>query len=240
MGVSPRTKRPPEDWQPHDFALFRTNVPHRTPEPPLAHYRPLGRWTEPSGFPSYRSGYSVSYWGPEQLSFLTLTEVNPSVRRIRARPETFEWFDGKRWLEHTPAFGVWTDHGCGLFDIESPAAHQSPMSQLRAKALARSLARSGTSYRTVPRNELKIQPRLGNSKEVNSCSGLVFPDGEDSRVLMAAPAGGSDTVGGIAMRSRIPVGKAFAAILNLVWRGVLEIDMGTEFSHASMVRRPLP
>ncbi|UVK49851.1 hypothetical protein DBIPINDM_007929 (plasmid) [Mesorhizobium sp. AR02] len=218
----------------------RTNIPYRNPEPPLAHTKPKGRWTIASGFPSYRSGYCVSYWGFEQHQFLTLAEVNPTVSSIRARPETLEWFDGSKWIEHTPDFGVWTDHGCGLFDIESPAAFQSPMSQLRAKALARSLARSGTSYRTVPRNELKIQPRLGNSKDVNSCSGLVFPDGEDSRVFTATPAVGSDTVSGIAMRSRIPVGEAFAAILNLVWRGVLKIDMGTEFSHASMVRRPLP
>ena len=101
-----------------DFSLFRTTVPHRNPEPPLAHYRPHGMWTEPSSFPSYRSGYSVSYWGREQHTFLVLVEADPRVRSIRARPETFEWFDGENWIEHTPAFGVWTDRGCGMFDIE--------------------------------------------------------------------------------------------------------------------------
>lgn len=237
-GLEPDTT--PKNTDKIDFAIFRTDVPHRNPEPPLAHTRPLGRWTEPSGFPSFRSGYSVSYWGPEQHSLLTLMEVNPSVKKIRARPEPFEWYDGRNWREHTPAFGVWTDHGCGMFDIGLPEALRSPMTRLRAKALTYSLGRQGITYKEFPREKLKIQPRLGNSAEINACAPFVFRNGEDNRVFDATPKVGKETVAAIARSAGIPAGEAFAAILNLVWRGLVEIDMGTKFSHSSQVWRPTP
>lgn len=223
-----------------EFEIYRTNLPHRNPEPPLAHSRPLGRWTVPSGFPSYRSDYSVSYWGPDQFRFLVLAEVNPSVVAIRARPETLEWFDGDKWIEHTPAFGVWTDVGWAYFDIANPRHTASLAVARRTRALSAGLARDGGRYRVVAAPQLAIEPRLSNSKQVNACSGLEIPEDEANRVAAAMPSTGATEVRLLGERSGIPPGQALAAVLNLAWRGEVRVDMGSPFSFSTAVWRAGP
>lgn len=219
---------------PDAFELYRTDIPARSAEPPLAHNRPRGRWTLPGSFPSYRSGYSVSYWGPDHLQFLTLVEVNPAVRFIRARPETLEWFDGCKWIEHTPDFGVWTDHGWAYCDIAQPQS-SSKVAARRTAALKTGVSRMGGHYRAISAAELRIEPRLSNSKQVNSCSAPGFPAEDANTVVRVMPRCGASDIREIASCAGMAEGEALAAVLNLVWHGILAVDMSLHLSFSTKV-----
>ncbi|MCV3244093.1 hypothetical protein [Mesorhizobium sp. ZC-5] len=88
-----------------------------------------------------------------------------------------------------------------MFDIERKGG-PTALSELRTKALRSALGRSGTVYKVFPLKELRFNPRLANSKQVNSCANIEFPDGEDNRVAMAVPVSGAATVSEIAPASR--------------------------------------
>ncbi|MDX8529774.1 hypothetical protein RFM41_10510 [Mesorhizobium sp. VK25A] len=226
------------DWPPAgDFSLYRTNVPYRSPEPPLAHTKPKGRWTVASGFPSRRSGYCVSYWGFEQHQFLTLAEVNPSVRSIRARPETLEWFDGSKWIEHTPDFGVYTSAGWLYCDIANPKHAESDLVAKRTRALDAGLARDGGRYRRFMPADLRVEPRLSNSKQINDCSGPDIPEADLNKVSRVMPPDGAVDIHGVASMTGMPEGEALAAVLCLAWHGVVGADMSAFLSFSTRVWR---
>jgi hypothetical protein len=216
----------------------RTNVPHRKQEPVPANDRPLGLWTEPGTFPSFRNGYSISFWGDLQLDFLTIMEADPSVLEIQSRPEPVQWFDGDCWREHTPAFSVRTRQGFVYFDVV-PEEDADTIGYRRTLAAVKAvLAQRGIGFRHITKTKLRIQPRLDNARLVYMHSGEDVSQENKARVERLFKGGSAMTAADVAARSGLPFGEALAAVLNLVWLGVLSIDMGKEIGRSSVVWRP--
>ncbi|TPK93183.1 MULTISPECIES: hypothetical protein [unclassified Mesorhizobium] len=216
----------------------RTNVPHRKQEPIPANDRPLGLWTEPGTFPSYRNGYSISFWGDLQLDFLTIMEADPAVLEIRSRPEPVQWFDGDCWHEHTPAFSIRTRQGFVYFDVLPEKDAESTEYRRKHAAVKAVLAQRGIGFRHITKTKLRIQPRLDNARLVYMHSGEDVSQENKARVERLFKGGSAMTAAEVADRSSLPFGEALAAVLNLVWLGVLSIDMGKEIGRNSIVRRP--
>lgn len=131
------------------YDVIRVDMPFRHVEPPPCHTKPEGRWVRAGKFPHYRAGYHLSFWGDGQLNFLFLTEIQPTVMRIRARPEFVEWFDGARWREHAPDFEVRTKAGDVYVDIEPDSRFKHPSTAVRTQSLAEQLAARGIEYRCL-------------------------------------------------------------------------------------------
>lgn len=126
--------------------------------------KPEGRWVRAGRFPHYRGGYQLSFWGDAQLNFLFLTEIQPTVERIRARPEFVEWYDGTKWAKHAPDFEVQTRAGDIYVDIEPDATFRKTSTSVRTASLTAELAARRIRYVCLRAKPLGAHP-LGQQSQ---------------------------------------------------------------------------
>lgn len=219
------------------FDVIRANVPFRAKEPEPCHLKPEGRWVRPGKFPSYRNGYSLSYWGHGQLSFLVLAEVQPSITGIHARPEFVEWFDGSVWREHAPDFALWTPRGPVYVDIEGDAKFRSEATQARSAALRSELAKRSIGYRCFRAKPFDAQPRLDRAKTINRFARSRLPEEVLRMIYRAVPANGSSTVREIAAEYAIDARLCLGGLLHHAWHGRLHVDVAAELNFSASFRR---
>jgi hypothetical protein len=217
------------------FGVVRANVPFRAREPEPCHLKPEGRWVKRGKFPSYRNGYSLSYWGPGQLNFLVLAEARPSITGMHARPEPVEWFDGSVWKEHAPDFGMWTARGAVYVDIEGDATFQN--STARSAALKGTLAARGIGYRCFRAKPLDAQPRLDRVKTINRFARSRLPEETLRMIHWAVAARESSTAREVAAACAIDAGLCLGGLLHHVWHGRLHVDLAAELDFSVSFRR---
>lgn len=219
------------------FDVIRSNVPFRGKEPEPCHLKPEGRWVRPGKFPSYRNGYSLSYWGHGQLSFVVLAEVQPSLTGIHARPEFVEWFDGSVWNEHAPDFAVWTARGLVYVDVEGDATFRKDRTRVRSAALRNGLAARGIGYRCFRAKPFDAQPRLDRAKTINRFARSRLPEEALRMIYRAVPAQGAATARAVAAACSIDARLCLGGLLHHAWHGRLHVDVAAELDFSASFRR---
>lgn len=140
--MSRGSKRPDDG-----FVLERANIPHRRPSPEPDNLAPVGRRTVHSSFQSYRSGWSIPYWGDGQFAVLAHMEIDPAVRWMRSRPAGVEFFDGERWTEHVTAFEFGTASGPVYADVLDRGEAATAGAADMIGRIREAVARRGAVYR---------------------------------------------------------------------------------------------
>lgn len=219
------------------LGLRRTAVPHRNRTPEPAHRRPEGLWTKPGTFTSYLTGMGVHFWNDVQLDFLTLMEVDPRVRGMRARPEAVRWHDGSAWREHFPSFEIELVNGPVLVEVDPAAGRNAATVEAGLAPVRRAAKVAGRRMVVFGRPHIRIQPRLEIAREIGRCAGNRVPEPHRDLVLGTLGFGGCATVGSLAEGTDLPYGECLAAVLNLVWRRVLRIDNGRPLGPRTTVWR---
>lgn len=222
------------------FDVVRVDMPFRNLEPPPCHTKPEGRWVRPGKFPHYRGGYHLSFWGEAQLNFLFLTEIQPRVERIRARPEFLEWYDGSKWVEHAPDFEVRRRDGEVYVDIEPDAKFRKEATSARTEALSRQLAPRGIEYRCFRARPLGAQPRLDQAKLLNSFAISRLPELHLRAIFLAVPAEGSTNAVEAAARCGVEPKLCLGGLLHHTWHGRLVLEDQREIGFSSRFRRARP
>jgi hypothetical protein len=219
------------------FDVIRADVPFRGKEPEPCHTKPEGRWVRPGKFPSYRNGYSLSYWGHGQLSFLVLAEVQPAISEIHARPEFVDWFDGSVWKQHAPDFALWTGRGLVYVDVEGEAAFRKEATQSRSSALRNRLGSRDIGYRCFRAKPFDAQPRLDRAKTINRFARSRLPEETLRLIYRAVPAEASATTRSVAAACSLEPRLCLGGLLHHVWHGRLQVDLAAELDFTSSFRR---
>lgn len=219
------------------FDVVRVDMPFRFLEPPPCHTKPEGRWVRPGKFPHYRGGYHLSFWGDAQLNFLFLTEIQPKVDRIRARPEFVEWYDGSKWTKHAPDFEVRTRAGDVYVDIEPDASFRKPLTSVRTESLTKELAARGIGYRCFRAKPLGAQPRLDRAKLLNSFAISRLPEVDLRAIFHAVPAGGNADALEAAISCGVEPKLCLGGLLHHTWHGRLVLEGQGEIGFSSRFRR---
>lgn len=217
------------------YRILRIDMPFRQVEPPPCHTEREGRWVRPGKFPHYRAGYQLSFWGDAQLNFLFLTDIQPMVQRIRARPEFLDWYDGAAWRKHAPDFEVRTELGDVYVDIEPDARFGRPKTEARTAALSEQLAKRGIQYRCLRAKPLGAQPRLDRAKLVCSYARSRLAEIELRAIHRAVPDRGANTLD-VAATCGLEPKLCLGGLLHHVWHGRLVLDERGQISFGSIFR----
>lgn len=217
------------------YDIIRVDMPFRYVEPPPCHVKPEGRWVRAGKFPHYRAGYQLSFWGDGQLNFLFLTEIQPTVLRIRARPEFVEWHDGTKRREHAPDFEVRTTAGDVYVDVEPDGRFSHPSTAVRADALAKGLAARGIQYRCFRAKPLGAQPRLDRAKLLNSFARSRLPELELRAIFRAVPPVGA-TAPEVSAACGLEPKLCLGGLLHHVWHGRLVLEGQGQIGFSSRFR----
>ncbi|AZO32510.1 hypothetical protein [Mesorhizobium sp. M1B.F.Ca.ET.045.04.1.1] len=218
------------------YDVIRVDMPFRYVEPPPCHLKPEGRWVRAGKFPHYRAGYQLSFWGDGQLNFLFLTEIQPTVVRIRARPEFVEWHDGTKLREHAPDFEVRTQMGDVYVDIEPDTRFSHPSTAVRTASLTNDLAARGIRYRCLRAEPLGAQPRLDRAKLLNSFGRSRLPELDLRAIFRAVPDGGA-TAQEVSTACGIETKLCLGGLLHHVWHGRLVLEGQGRTGFSSRFRR---
>jgi hypothetical protein len=170
---------------------------------------------------------------------MIVLESDQSVSRYRAQPETFQISSGGRSVKYTPDLLVWFRRGDLVYREVKPTEKLIADTSLggRFESIQSEAHKRGATFETWSAAEIRREPRLSNSKLVQSASGYITQE-----ILVAAlprlarmtmPA----TVEEIAVA--LGAGAHHGLALGLVGLGLLSIDIDEEILPTTLLTRSL-
>lgn len=115
-------------------------------------------------FASMKMGATI-YWESQlERDAIMLMEIDPAVSAYYEQPFTLEYRHEGEIHHYTPDLLVEFGDGKQLIEVKPDEEAESPANQERFALLTRLFLEHGYVYRILPEREIRIQPRLDNTK----------------------------------------------------------------------------
>ncbi|WIJ25209.1 hypothetical protein [Devosia sp. RR2S18] len=214
-------------------AVVRANRRNGTPDQLRAHH---------GYFYSWKLDALIPYRGLLAFDYLTLTEADPRVIQIDTSLESVQWTDGTQWKDYRARYGVVrrTRRGAVPHTVEVEVLNSKTLTeQYRTYSrIKRAFKEEGRQLLIFTEKQIRIEPRLTNSKLILTHAGNGICKEEDLALVRQVAAGTAPfSLNQLVENCVLTYPRAYGAVLNLVASGELVFPMGKVFDGDSPVMR---
>jgi TnsA endonuclease N terminal len=187
-------------------------------------------------FASRKMGRMIPWESQIERDFILLAEVDASVTGIHAQPFEIEiGFDGAMH-RYTPDFLLETIAGTEVHEIKPDADLTDDELRRKLEKAGQVIAEMGHRFVVTPESFIRIEPRLGNAKQVDRAAKFDLPPADLLTVKEVLEISSIVSIGDL-VAGRFGNEVPETVIHGLIGRGELQADLNRPLGFSTLVYR---